>query len=93
MAKKMSHLMLLIGVGVLLFILFFVMVTGNKEGFERPPGPECSPAKISAKGGTSNSECTFRCIANAKPPDETKKCNGGYYNAKDEICECFMKPE
>jgi hypothetical protein len=91
MAKKMSHLALLFG-GVLLFILFFVMVTGKKEGFQRPPGPACNPAKVSVKGENSNSECTDICASKAKSAaDETQACNGGYYRPTTVSCECFMK--
>jgi len=92
MAKKMSHLALLVGGGgVLLVILFFVMVTGKKEGFGRPPGPKCSPNYIPANGATSNSECTTICASSAKSEDGTKSCNGGYYNPLTTECECFMQ--
>lgn len=85
----MSHLALLVGGGVLLFILFFVMVSGKKEGF-RPPGPACTPASFVAGGADNNTKCTKTCKT-AKSADGSEICNGGYYNATDDICECFMK--
>lgn len=84
MAKKMSHLALLFG-GVLLFILFFVMVTGKKEGF-RPPGPACDPAEMTGSGFNSHSECTSLCKMTAL----SGGCNRGYYNATTGKCECFV---
>ncbi len=83
MAKKMSHLMLLVG-GLLLFILFFVMVTGKKEGF-RPPGPPC--INVSSSFETENeSQCSFQCLYTSA----TGRCLG-YYNQG--MCECYLAPE
>jgi hypothetical protein len=64
------------------------MVTGKKEGFRRPPGPSCDVASMAAVNGVNtNAGCHSLCQL------LDRGCTGGYYNATDDMCECFMKGE